>query len=305
MATSNQMRTEIMRLADCTFRQAVELWNLGFSEYYFDMSITMNAYVARLAQASICPDLSIAAFVDGEPAGFVLVARKSVDGVDLAWNGGTGVSPSHRGKGVAKLLMREAVKVMEASGAMIGLLEVVQKNAGAIAAYESSGFRVCDELIGAKRTGPLSEDGQWSRNLKLYRIEHVKPLQLSKLPFFRQETAWMSAWHNRNDADGIVVLDQNDEVGAYALVQKSYDDNGNVTKRTLYQCAADRSRIDAISLLHAALSAALGPPEDDCVRVLDNVSMSDPALLEWLEASEFHTIYTQYLMKASFVADAR
>lgn len=298
MGSEVQKTVEIRRLADCTFRQAVELWNLGFAGYYSDMSTTMEKFVPRLGRESIRPDLSVAAFVDGEPAGFVLVAKKTVDGVDIAWNGGTGVSPNHRGKGLAKLLMREAVDAMRESGAAIGLLEVVQKNAGAIAAYESSGFRICDGLIGAKRNGPLTDAVPTEAALcaEGYRIGQAKPHQLPKLPFFRHETAWSSAWYNQREADGIVVFDKEGAVGAYALVRKSYGDNGKLTGITLYQCAADRSRSDAKALLHAALAAAFGPFGDDCARVTDNLSMSDPAVTEWLEAAGFQTLYTQYLM---------
>jgi GNAT superfamily N-acetyltransferase len=283
-------------LADCTFRQAVELWNLGFAGYYSDMSTTMEKFVPRLGRESIRPDLSIAVFVDGEPAGFVLVALKTVEGVGIAWNGGTGVSPNHRGKGLAKLLMREAIQAMRESGAATGLLEVVQKNAGAIAAYESSGFRICDGLIGAKRTGAFTVNDLPGGVSDDYRIGRMKPNQLAKLSFFRHETAWSAAWYNQKEAEGIVVTDKEDAVGAYALVRKSYADSGKLQGITLYQCAADRSRTDALPMLHAALAAAFAPFGEDCTRVTDNLSMADPAISEWLEAAGFETVYTQHLM---------
>lgn len=298
MGSPERQHVEIRRLADCTFRQAVELWNLGFAGYYSDMSTTMEKFVPRLGRESIRPDLSIAAFVDGEPAGFVLVALKTVNGVGIAWNGGTGVSPNHRGKGLAKLLMREAVQSMKESGAATGLLEVVQKNAGAIAAYESSGYRICDGLIGAKRTGPFNVN-DLPRGASVpddCRIERRKPNQLAELPFFRHETAWSAAWYNHKEAEGFVVTDKKDAVGAYALVRKSYADSGKLTGITLYQCAADRSRPDALPMLHAALAEAFGPFGEDCTRMTDNLSTDDPAISEWLEAAGFETVYTQHLM---------
>ncbi|GAA3407083.1 GNAT family N-acetyltransferase [Paenibacillus hodogayensis] len=287
---------EIRRLADCTFRQAVELWNLGFSGYYSDMSVTLEQFVTRLGRESIRPDLSVAAFAGEEPAGFVLVAKKTVDGVGIVWNGGTGVSPSQRGKGLAKLLMREAVEAMRESGASTGLLEVVQKNAGAIAAYESAGFRIRDGLIGAKRSGTLA--GALSADLAAapYPIGRAKPKHIAKLPFFRKETAWSPAWFNNPDADGIILFDQNGAVGAYAIVRRTYADSGKLTGITLLQCSADPARADRKELLHAALAAAFGPFEEDCVRLTDNVSMADDALVEWLDKAGFETVYTQYLM---------
>jgi hypothetical protein len=44
MGSEVQKPVEIRRLADCTFRQAVELWNLGFAGYYSDMSTTIEKF---------------------------------------------------------------------------------------------------------------------------------------------------------------------------------------------------------------------------------------------------------------------
>jgi len=293
-------------LADCTFNQAVELWNLGFSGYYSDMTTTLEKYVSRFGREGIRPDLSVAAFANGEPVGFVLVARRTVDGAELAWNGGTGVSPRYRGKGIAKLLMREAVKTMREGGARKGLLEVVQKNAGAIAVYESAGFRICDALIGAKLVGAVSEA---VREASLagpdYPVGQAKPHQLAKLPFFRHETAWSSAWFNNPDADGLVVFAKDGGAGAYAIVKKRYDGGGKLTGCTLLQCAADPSRPDRRELLRAALAEAFSPLEEHGVRATDNTSMSDPVLTEWLAEAGFDTVYTQFLMKADLSDDLK
>lgn len=298
MSAAENNQVEIRRLADCTFREALELWNGGFSGYYSDMSTTLDKFVSRMGREAIRPELSVAAFVDGKPAGFVLIAHKTVDGVGIVWNGGTGVHPDQRGKGLAKLLMREAVQAMRESGAATGVLEVVQKNAGAIAAYESSGFRICDGLIGAKRSGPLPADivARASVLSDEYRVERTKPRQLSRLPFYLPATAWSTAWYNRSDSEGVIVYDKQGNAGAYALARKSFDDDGKLTTIMLFQCATDRTRPDATALLHAALAEAFGPLEEDCKRTTDNLSMSDPVVVEWLEKAGFETVYTQYLM---------
>lgn len=297
MSSSEQLSVEIKRLEHCTFRQAVELWNLGFSGYYSDMTTSMDHFIPRLGRESIRPDLSVAAFVDGQPAGFVLVAKKNVDGVDIAWNGGTGVSPQFRGKGLAKLLMHEAVSSMRESGAATGLLEVVQKNSGAIGAYKSAGFEIRDGLIGARKKGPLSGDiGEGYAADESLRIDIVKPHQLVRLPFFRHETAWTSAWYNQREADGIIVFDKEGKAGAYALARKTYNDSGKLTAVTLFQCEADPAHRERKAMLHTVLAAAFGPVAEDCTRSTDNLSMSDPIVTEWLEAAKFETIYTQYLM---------
>lgn len=301
-AAKDNGAVEIRRLADCTFREAVELWNIGFSGYYSDMTMSMEKYVARLGAYAIRPDLSVAAFVGGEPAGFVLVGLKTADGVPIAWNGGTGVSPNHRGKGIAKRLMREAVAAMKEAGARIALLEVVQKNAGAIAAYESAGFRIRDGLIGAKRSGAIAPaPPSEADNLAAggYTVGSARPAELKHLPFFRHEAAWSGQWFNRLDDPGVVIRDAAGTAAAYALARRTFDEeSGRLTGIALFQCAADPSRPDRRTLVRAAMEAAFGPLDTDCVRQTDNLSMSDPAATEWLEEAGFETVYTQYLMTA-------
>ncbi|MEF3309884.1 GNAT family N-acetyltransferase [Paenibacillus sp. GYB004] len=291
---------EIRRLADCTFRQAVELWNQGFSGYYSDMSTTLEKFTARLGRESIRTDLSVAAFVNGEPAGFVLIALKEAGGVKIAWNGGTGVSPNQRGKGLAKLLMREAAEAIKESGASIAYLEVVQKNAGAIAAYESAGFRKCDGLIGAKLEGPLPASAVQAD--EAYRVRPAKLRELTALPFFRHDSAWNCQWFNRSDSEGIAVIDEQGAIGSYAIVRRSYGENGELAGAVLFHCAADPERPDRNRLARAAVAGAFGPADAACTRTTDNLSMSDPAVTEWLEEAGFKTIYTQYLMVADFSA---
>ncbi len=63
---------DIRRLDSCTFGEALRLWNEGFAGYPFDMTLSLDAYLSRLAALGLSPELSLAAFVGGRPAGFVL-----------------------------------------------------------------------------------------------------------------------------------------------------------------------------------------------------------------------------------------
>ncbi|WP_158289456.1 GNAT family N-acetyltransferase [Paenibacillus flagellatus] len=308
-SSADRSDIRLCRLEDCTFRQAVELWNAGFSGYYSDMTTTVEKFAVRLGRESIRPDLSVAAFAGDEPAGFVLVALKEAGGVKIAWNGGTGVSPACRGRGLAKRLMREAVEAMKRGGAELAYLEVVQQNAGAVAVYESVGFRIVDGLIGAKRTGPVGRYPQAddeNGGKEGYTLSVVKPRELTRLPFFRFDAAWSGQWFNRAEDDGIVVSGVDGKPLAYALVRRAQDEDGALRAVTLYHCAADPALGDRrTGPLHAALEAAFGPAEADCARATDNLSMSDPAVVEWLKAAGFETAYTQYLMKAAFGTERR
>ena len=309
----------IKRLDECTFRQAVELWNVGFSGYYSDMTTTLESFVPRLGRLSIRPELSVAAYLNGEPAGFVLIALKTVNGAKVAWNGGTGVNPAFRGRGIAKTLMREAAEILKAERVPKALLEVVQKNTGAIKAYESACFRIADGLIGARRDGSLPDDrsllqpsetddaGMVRANVASirperppeYRAVPAKPYEIGKLPFYR-EAAWTSQWYNLSDGEGLIVLDGEGNPAAYALLRKRTKEDGTIDSITVYQCEADPSREDSGELQRWTLSAAFGPAELACKRTTDNLSMSNPETVKWLEEAGFETVYTQYLMIADF-----
>jgi hypothetical protein len=65
----------IKRLSECTFAEAVQAWNEGFKGYYADMSTTLDRFVIRLGKEDLSPELSIVAFAENRPVGFVLNLR--------------------------------------------------------------------------------------------------------------------------------------------------------------------------------------------------------------------------------------
>ncbi|WP_127587689.1 GNAT family N-acetyltransferase [Paenibacillus koleovorans] len=147
----------IRTINECTYDEAVALWNGGFSNYYSDMSRDVDQLSHYFGTKRISPKLSVGMFIDGQPVGFVLIATKQVGDELLAWNGGTGVCPEFRGTGLARPLMQAAVDQMRDAGVTRCYLEVVSKNVKAIAAYEGAGFQVVDSLIGMKRDGALGQ----------------------------------------------------------------------------------------------------------------------------------------------------
>lgn len=299
--TGGRGNVEIKRLDTCTFRQAVELWNDGFSGYYSDATLTMERYISKLARDSIRPELSVVAFADGVPAGFVLVGLKTVNGEKIAWNGGTGVGPAFRGQGISKTLMREATASMKEEGVAAAILEVVQKNTRAIVVYESAGFRTRDSVIGLKREGALPSDAfKTGPEPGAYRVVQARVSQIGALPYYRTEAAWSSQWYNLTDSDGYAVIDGNGSIAAYALGRRKLDDSGKLASATLFQCEADPTRSDSRQLKAALLSAVFGPTDANAVRRTDNLSMADPAVIELLEAAGFETVYTQYVMFHDF-----
>src|SRR5262249_53590330 len=96
------------------------------------------------------------AVVDGSIAGFVLVVDDEVEQVY--------VSASHRGTGVAGVLMREAERQGRATGYSPGWLAVIPGNAKARAFYERAGWH--DE--GPFEYGVVAENGPISVPCRRY-----------------------------------------------------------------------------------------------------------------------------------------
>ncbi|MFK7695537.1 GNAT family N-acetyltransferase [Paenibacillus sp. HJGM_3] len=323
--SQSQVTYTIRPLNECTLDEAVALWNEGFSQYYSDMTQTVEKFTIYLGTKRINPTLSVGMFIDGKPAGFVLIATRSVNGKLIAWNGGTGVSPAFRGMGLARPLMKAAVDNMRAAGVHTAYLEVVSKNVKAIAAYEGAGFRIVDDLIGMKREGALSGAGAGDgagdadgagagvgalagfaaagSDSGAYAVQPGRPAEVIGLPFYLPHVPWSGQWFQlqTHGGESLQVLDR--ETGAavgYALFTRHYNDLGELSSIVLHHCEADPAREDGGAIVRAALAHAFGPPDREIGRSVDNLRASNPPVLAALSEAGFATLYEQKLMVMEF-----
>ncbi|MCQ6560641.1 GNAT family N-acetyltransferase [Paenibacillus mendelii] len=289
---------ELRTLNSCTFDEALALWNGGFSGYYSDMSRTLPAHTAYLGQASIQPQLSVAAFIAGKPAGFVLIGMREIHGRKSAWNAGTGVLPEFRGLGIAKTLMQETVRRLREEGVHTAALEVVTKNAGAIAAYEHAGFRKTDELIGLRREGAFAQIPFPRSGKAEYTCRKGNPAEVAGLSFYRENIPWMSQWYNWTGGEAIIIHDRSGHAAGYALRRCHYGDHGGLASVELSHCEAAPNREDAGDVVRFALSCAFGPFDAAIVRSTSNLPQSSKLAVQALLEAGFTTVYEQYLMMA-------
>ncbi|WJH33480.1 GNAT family N-acetyltransferase [Paenibacillus sp. CC-CFT747] len=283
-------------LRQCTFDQAAELWNSGFRHYFSDMTHSVDVLARQIGLHRIQPTLSVTAFAEDEPAGFVFIATFETGGRKLAWNGGTGVNPRFRGMGLAKRLMEAATHGVRNAGFDAFLLEVVAKNASAISAYEHVGFRAVDDLIGMKRVGAFEVIPFATTNRPMYESRKGLPIEASYLPFYRLRTAWGSQWFSLADGESLLVLDERGEPAAYALYSKHYDKDGKLSSISLKQCEPAPGREDAESAVRFALSEVFGPLDLPVTRIVDNLSGTSEHAIAALREAGFAPIFEQKLM---------
>ncbi|WP_405079770.1 GNAT family N-acetyltransferase [Paenibacillus chitinolyticus] len=156
----------IRKLSECTLDQAVQVWNEGFFGYFVDMTTNPGAYMTRQAYEQLSPQHSIVAFDGEQPVGFVLNGIRMAGGGKISWNGGTGIIPAYRGRGVGRKLIEASLDIYREEGVDTATIEAIAGNAPAIALYESVGYVTRDTLLilrkagGAASVGPAEGTGE-------------------------------------------------------------------------------------------------------------------------------------------------
>lgn len=294
------MKVTLGRLQHCTFEQMTQLWNKGFEGYYSDMSKTTPQLLAKLAAQSIRPDLSVVAFDGDRPIGFVFLAFKTIDGKKLAWNGGSGLDMSYRGKGIGKQMMIEAERIIEDEQVDAAYLEVVTKNKSAIGSYRAGGFKIADTLVGMRCEGrarleELSDAAaqQLGLNIRTARLEEV-----ARLPFYKEDTAWLCQWHNIKEGNALIAYEADGSPVGYVLFKSRIDLNDVCHSVQLLQCEAAPGHSDpsSINLAFMRRIFATGTYSEDAKLNVSDLSVGNSNKKELLQQAGFTEVYEQYLM---------
>jgi hypothetical protein len=232
--------------------------------------------------------------VEQKPVGFVFIAVKTVQGKKLAWNGGTGVFPEYRGRGIAKTMMAEAQRVIAEERVDRAILEVNVNNGHAIAAYKSGGFAIVDRLIGMARSGPLQAAFHSGELPAGWSVRHGQAADLTALPFYRELTAWNCMGHSGGEA--LVVYDAAHRPLAYALYTRSFDTDGRLKSTTLCQCEVSPVCAQREACFRLLFSEVFGAYGQACLRHISNLSCSNPDAVDLLRQAGFDTDYEAFLM---------
>lgn len=286
------------RLSECTFEQALELWNRGFEGYFVDMTTTMERLMQHMSIHGIRPDWSVVAFADGRPVGFVLLAVKTVDGVKLVWNGGTGVFSEYRGRGIAKKMMLEARRIMREQQADRGMLEVFTDNVQAISVYQQAGFHIVDRVAGLTKKDSFAEPFYSGRRPNDLQLAWGRPADVKRLPFYREHAAWYCQWHHIRDGESLIIRSKDgNQALAYALCKRQVDDDGRLAAVLLFQCEVGplgRNRRE--QLFRIMLEEMYQPLSISCVRKTVNLTTAHPELNDLFKEAGFTADYEQYVM---------
>src|ERR1044072_3711698 len=231
------MHLELRRMNTCSFQTALDVWNEGFQGYFVDMTMSLDVLLARLTTRGISPEHSFIAFVGDQPVGFLMNGIRENAGRRFAWNGGTGIIPEFRGKGVGKVLVNAALDLYTKQHVDIAMLEAISTNQPAIRLYESCGYEVVEELTFVETKKAIANFVNPAA-LTSYAVERVNPAAVGRLPFYRELSAWQGQWQSLSMTNGeaIILVDADRASVGYALYEKKFDDQGKISRIALHQC---------------------------------------------------------------------
>ena len=222
----------IKRVSECTFTEALEAWNKGFKGYYVNMELSLDRYLARMSNEGLSPEYSVIAFDEKRPVGCVLNGIRSINGQNIAWNGGTGVSPDYRNKGVGKLMLEQTMRIYKEANVQKAMLEAIKDNQPAIALYEKMGYRINGQLMNFEQTG----ETKFPALQVTYRSLKCTPKEVGFLSIYNPSVQWQTQIESIKDGEAIILYDNKDRGIAYAIYERTWNTNGEESGIYLYQC---------------------------------------------------------------------
>ncbi len=119
----------------------------AFSDYQVNFAISREQFNRRfLGKLNLDFKYSVGAFHHGNLVGFIFHTINNYQGRPMLYNGGTGVVPPMRGKGIVSHLYNNVKKLVSEQEVPFSVLEVITTNNRAISAYEKVGFEIARTL---------------------------------------------------------------------------------------------------------------------------------------------------------------
>ncbi len=157
---------EFRPLQNVSLLQLADTFNRAFTGYFVPIQMTEALLREKMQAEQSNLAYSAGAFYDSQLIGMLLQGVGLYNGVQCAYNGGTGVFSEFRGQQITRRMYAFLEPLLKEAGVKKCLLEVIVENEAAIKAYQSSGFqikRTFDCFRGTVK--PLSRKGPKSLHL--------------------------------------------------------------------------------------------------------------------------------------------
>ncbi|EGK01784.1 GNAT family N-acetyltransferase [Dysgonomonas gadei] len=135
---------EIKSLSETDFGVIFHAFNQAFADY--EIQLDRQQLRTMVKRRGFNPGLSFAAFEGNEIVAFTLNGTGNFNGIETAYDTGTGTLKEYRGKGLATQIFEYSIPYLREQNIKQYLLEVLQHNTKAVSVYKNIGFEVSREF---------------------------------------------------------------------------------------------------------------------------------------------------------------
>lgn len=137
---------KIRSLTGVSIEEIANCFNHSFTDYAVPLQFTPEQLQKKMKNDNISLDLSAGAFENGILTGFILNGIGIYQQEKTAYNGGTGVIPDKRGKGLTRDLYNFILPKLREKEITQCVLEVIDQNLPAVFSYRKAGFDIIRNL---------------------------------------------------------------------------------------------------------------------------------------------------------------
>ena len=171
------------------FPTLIQVFLKAFDGYFVKMPNDENYYKQRWQTAKVDYNLSYGMFDQEQLVGFIINAVDTIENRKIAYNTGTGVIPSYRGKKVIDKIYEFAKTDLKNKSFTHCTLEVITKNIAAIKVYKRIGFTINDTMY--------CFGGSFLLNS--YEKVILKKVDFNNLPWLRIKNQELYCWDYRKE----------------------------------------------------------------------------------------------------------
>lgn len=237
---------EIRSLGKTDFETIFIAFSKAFADY--DIQLKAGELKTMLKRRGFNPNLSFAAYEGEQIVAFTLNGTGIFNGLNMAYDTGTGTLKEYRGQGLATKIFNYSIPYLQEANIRHYLLEVLQHNTNAVSVYQKLGFSVSREFYYFVWNNEELKN-EINNSTALYSVEPFNMNEYKSIPdFWDFYPSWQNSFESiQRASEGFINLGvfANKELIGYCVFEP---DSGDITQIAVDK--AHRRKGIASLLLH-------------------------------------------------------